>query len=89
MKKAGVVTIALCLFLLLAVAPSVYADSALWTYKSDQQVQWHRLTDLGTLLVGTDDSILCLNPENGQLLWTSQDFGGAVAEMEVRGNVLL
>ena len=62
MQKARVVTIALCSFLFFAVSPSVYAGSALWAYKSDQEVRWHRLTDLGTCLVGTDDAILCLNP---------------------------
>lgn len=91
MQKARVVTIALCSFLLFAVSTGVYADSALWTYKSDQEVRWHRLTDLGTLLVGTDDAILCLNPENGQPAWKREDLKKVPSTMaeEVKGTPLL
>jgi outer membrane protein assembly factor BamB len=50
------------------------AGAALWTHKSNQEIKWHRVTDLGTLLVGTDDAITCFDSETGKPAWTRNDL---------------
>jgi outer membrane protein assembly factor BamB len=55
-------------------APVAQAGTTLWTVKSDQEIRWHQLTDLGTLLVATDDGISCLDPETGKPIWKRDDL---------------
>jgi len=50
------------------------AGKLLWSKKLDQEVNWHRVTHLGTLLVGTDDRLSCLDPETGEPLWVRDDL---------------
>src|SRR5262249_19014237 len=45
-----------------------------WTYPAGQEIKWHRMTSLGTLLVGTDDGIACLDPETGKTIWKRDDL---------------
>ena len=58
------------------LASSLGAASAkqLWTAKLPGEAKWHKLTELGTLLVGTDSAILSYDPEGGKLLWTHPEF---------------
>ena len=56
----------------LAVTPLLAATVAkqLWSSPLPSEAKWHKLTELGTLLVGTDDAILNYDPDSGKLLWT-------------------
>ena len=58
------------------LASSLGAASAkqLWTAKLPGEAKWHKLTELGTLLVGTDSAIVSYDPEGGKLLWTHPEF---------------
>ena len=64
------------LALTLLAAPLAAANGAkqLWTAKLPGEAKWHKLTELGTLLVGTDDSIQNYDPDSGKLLWTKAEF---------------
>ncbi len=62
------------LFFVMTFTANIHADATLWTYKADKDVKWHRVTDLGTVLLGTDDFILCLDPENGKQVWKREDL---------------
>ena len=66
-----------CLALGLLGVASLSAASApkqLWSAKLPGDAKWHKLTELGTLLVGTPDAILNYNPDDGKLLWTHAEF---------------
>ena len=60
----------------LAVTPLLAATVAkqLWSSPLPSEAKWHKLTELGTLLVGTDDAILNYDPDSGKLLWTKAEF---------------
>lgn len=65
----------LCLLVILAgVAPSVRAAKELWTAKLPGDAKWHSLTELGTLVVGTNEELLAFDPENGTQLWKRSEF---------------
>lgn len=38
------------------------------------KAKWHRMTSLGLLLVGTDDALLLVNGETGQVQWQRDDI---------------
>jgi outer membrane protein assembly factor BamB len=54
--------------------PSVSAGSALWNFKSEREMKWHRLTNLGTVLAGTDEALFSIDPETGKVVWTRDDL---------------
>ncbi len=58
-------------------APSALAANSakqLWTTKLPGEAKWHKLTELGTLLVGTDDAIVSFDPDTGKQLWTKAEY---------------
>ncbi len=46
---------------------------AFWKTSFPRGINWQRMTDVGILVVSTDDALYGLNPENGQKLW-QHDF---------------
>ena len=46
----------------------------LWTAKLPGDAKWQQLTGLGTLLVGTDASLLAITPEDGKIAWKRDDI---------------
>jgi outer membrane protein assembly factor BamB len=63
--------------LFLSPAPRALAANAakqLWTAKLPGEAKWHKLTELGTLLVGTDDAIVSFDPDTGKQLWTHAEY---------------
>ncbi len=58
-------------------------SSLLWTHTPAADIKWYSLTDAGTVLVGTETSLYCLNPENGQISWQRDDLKG-INEYETR-----
>ncbi|MEA5425549.1 outer membrane protein assembly factor BamB family protein [Arcicella lustrica] len=40
-----------------------------WKTSFPRGINWQRMTDVGILVVSTDDALYGLNPENGQKLW--------------------
>lgn len=58
----------------LAATQIFAAGKELWSAKLPGDAKWHSLTGLGTLLVGTPDSIVAFDPESGQQLWSRAEF---------------
>lgn len=77
--------------LVMTLHVSAEAASTLWTYKSAIEVKWHQLTDLSTLLVGTDDGLAVLDPEKGTEIWKRSDLKKVSQYQveEVKGTPLL
>jgi outer membrane protein assembly factor BamB len=80
MRRTGAGVTATILALVMACAAR--AANTLWTYKSPVDIKWHKLTDLSTLLVGTDNGIMALDPEKGTPIWERTDLK-KVAEFQV------
>lgn len=61
-------------FVLALLAPNVFAGTPLWTHKPAEDIKWYDVTDEGTVLVGTQHSLYCLNPETGEAVWRRDDL---------------
>lgn len=59
---------------LLAAATAFAGGKQLWTAKLPGDAKWHSLTGLGTLVVGTPESIVAYDPDTGQQLWSRAEF---------------
>ena len=57
-----------------AGVPPAGAATPIWTYRSPEEVKWQELTDLGTVLVGTDAGLVCLDPATGTAVWRRDDL---------------
>jgi outer membrane protein assembly factor BamB len=73
------------------VVTKASAQAMLWTHKPAQDIKWYRLTEPGTLLVGTDAGLYMLNPETGETAWKRDDFKGVneYQTQEIAGTPLL
>lgn len=58
----------------LAASSLFGAGKQLWSAKLPGDAKWHSLTGLGTLIVGTGDSISAYDPDSGQQLWNRTEF---------------
>lgn len=91
------ITDSLCAFaVLVAVAATLaipvhakdraVAEAALWRVTLDSDVDWYRLTSIGTLLAATDKALSSVDPETGAIAWTRTDLEksdeGQVVEVE-------
>ncbi len=77
--------------LLLLLFTAAFADGSLWTHKPSQEIKWYQVLDVGTVLVGTANSVYSLDPDNGATLWTRGDLQG-IEEYEahqIKGTPLL
>jgi len=89
MKKSALWFAAACL-----CAASGFAATAarqLWSQPLGADAKWHQLTELGTLLVGTNDALLSLNPDDGKVLWKRADIAKSTRNnaVEIAGTPLL
>ena len=48
----------------------------LWTHKAESDVRWFRVTDVGTVLVGTKTSLYALDGLKGETAWSRTDLAG-------------
>ncbi len=64
---------------LLAVATQA---APLWTHKPTTDIKWYRVTDVGSVLVGSKTGLYTLDGESGQTIWTRNDLAGT-EEFEV------
>ncbi len=58
------------------LAPVLLASPArnIWTTPLGSDAKWHALTGLGSLLVGTDDALMAITPEDGKVAWKRTDI---------------
>ncbi len=66
----------------MALSLNVFVADTLWTHKPAQDIKWYQLTDAGTLLVGTSNSVYSLDPETGKELWLRSDLA-KISEEEI------
>lgn len=66
-------TVRLGLAALLSCLASAAVAEPLWTYDSDAEIVFQRLTPLGNLLISTETRLMAVDPESGQTLWTRDD----------------
>jgi outer membrane protein assembly factor BamB len=66
-SRAGLLLSCLFAFAATAATPSATIDLP-------AKAKWHRMTSLGLLLVGTDDALLLVNGETGQVQWQRDDI---------------
>ena len=63
------------LLAVLATLVSLHAaPRQLWSTKLPGDAKWHTVSSIGYLLVGTDDSLLCIDPESGKTVWQDKAF---------------
>lgn len=89
-RRAGLAYLACATVVGLLLATAA-AAAPLWTHKPAGDIKWYRVTDVGTVLVGTKGSIYVLDSETGAPTWSRADLPG-VEEYEVdeiRGTPLL
>jgi outer membrane protein assembly factor BamB len=64
----------LCLLSLPALPTAAAPARQLWTLPLHTEAKWHELTPLGSLLIGTDDALLAVDPATGQVAWKRPDI---------------
>jgi len=74
--KKRILFIGLCLMILSfgihqsnATLLTKFETPSFWKTSFPRGINWQRMTDVGILVVSTDDALYGLNPENGQKLW--------------------
>src|SRR5439155_23790169 len=55
------------------------ADTGLWKFAASQDVTFMRLTPSGTVVVGTSDRLVALDPAKGKPIWTCEDVKNLTA----------
>lgn len=63
-----------CVAALGLAASALGAGKQLWTAQLPGDANWHDVTELGTLLVGTDGAVLAYDPDTGEQLWRRDDL---------------
>jgi outer membrane protein assembly factor BamB len=67
----------LCSLLLCLALSQAALGSALWTHKPASDIKWYRVSDVGSLLVGSKGALYALDGETGKELWSRADLAGA------------
>ncbi len=67
----------LCSLLLCLVLSQAALGSSLWTHKPASDIKWYRVTDVGSLLVGSKGALYALDGETGKEVWSRADLAGA------------
>ncbi len=61
----------LCAALTVSARPSAKPE---WAVKLPESVKWQQVSSVGTLLVGTSDTLCSIDPETGSTMWTRKEF---------------
>ena len=74
MSNRPLAACAAVLLLAFATAPLAGAATATATIDLPGKAKWNRVTSLGLVLVGTDDALMLVNGETGQVQWKRDDI---------------
>lgn len=72
MRKRPSIKLSLPLLAILFVVPAM-ASAQAWTAKLDKSIRFYQTTDLGVLLVGTEQSLYAIDGASGETLWRRKD----------------
>lgn len=56
------------------LATTAQAVSELWSAKLKNKPTWYQITELGTLLIGTQGAVHSYDPDTGDLMWSRDDL---------------
>ena len=65
-----------------ALLATVTQAAPLWTHRPTNDIKWYRVTDVGSLLIGSKSGLYTLDGEKGETIWTRNDLAGT-EEFEV------
>jgi outer membrane protein assembly factor BamB len=65
-----------------ALLATVTQAAPLWTHKPTTDIKWYRVTDVGSILIGSKSGLYTLDGQSGQTIWTRNDLAGT-EEFEV------
>lgn len=51
-----------------------------WKANFTKEINWMKVTDVGTLVVSTDDGIYGINPEDGLVIWKNEELKKLIVE---------
>ncbi|HWS53464.1 MAG TPA: PQQ-binding-like beta-propeller repeat protein [Pyrinomonadaceae bacterium] len=71
-----------CSLLVGALLAATAVGAPLWTHKPASDIKWYRVTDVGSVLVGSKGALYALDGETGREVWSRADLAGA-EEFEV------
>ncbi|MBC7932164.1 MAG: PQQ-binding-like beta-propeller repeat protein [Rubrivivax sp.] len=80
-RRVGLAYLACSIIVGLLLA-STAIGAPLWTHKPAGDIKWYRVTDVGSLLVGSKGALYALDGETGGQTWARADLAGA-EEFEV------
>jgi len=63
--------ILICLIILI-FSTAIYAGEKLWTKPFDKDIEWIKVTELGSLLAATKEKLYCLDPATGEIKWEKE-----------------
>lgn len=58
----------------IALVGSVAMADPIWSYKADADIQFQKLTPLGSLMVSTGSGLMALDAATGNVLWTNAEL---------------
>lgn len=54
--------------------------TSIWNKDLGQSILWQQVTPMGHYLVGTSSTLMGVNPETGQIIWSTEEFGSLSAD---------
>ena len=82
-RNAALATLAVATFLFTGASHSHAGATTLWSARLPDKLKWQRVTEYGTLLVGTSGSVVNYDPATGKPLWIREDIDN-IAPFNVR-----
>lgn len=73
LKLSFIVTVTICFLLSLNV---IAGSEPLWKITFEKGIDWQKLAPTGHLIVGTDEGLFGINPENGETIWKIEELKG-------------
>ncbi|MTI40538.1 PQQ-binding-like beta-propeller repeat protein [Fulvivirga lutimaris] len=52
----------------------------LWENDFSKTINWQKVSSLGHYVIGTNEGLIGVNPETGQIVWNNNDFGQVTAD---------
>jgi outer membrane protein assembly factor BamB len=70
----------LCAFCIIAIFAAYAGTEPKWKATFGKELNWMKVTDVGTLVVATDDGLYGINSEDGSIVWKNEALKKLVVE---------